>query len=319
MVALFPEIDPYDSEMLSVGEGHLIYWEVCGNPEGKPVVVLHGGPGSGCSPRFRRFFDPSKYRIVLFDQRNCGCSQPHASEPTIDLATNTTLHLIGDMEQLRQYLNIEQWMLFGGSWGTTLALAYAQRYPQNVSDMLLYGVTTTRQSEIDWLYRDLAPMFPEQWQQFVQGVPSDKRDGDLVAAYYDLLHDDDPDVHQQAAKDWTDWDLASASVDGNVSQPSERLDLDYMLARARIVTHYFRHGAWLDDGILLKNAHLLSGIRGILVQGRLDLQAPLRTAWELAQVWDSCELIIVDNAGHAASDDGMTEAIVAATNKLVSV
>ncbi len=315
MTTLYPEIEPYDQGMLDVGDGNLIYWETCGRPDGRPVVVLHGGPGSGCTATMRRYFDPAAYRIVLFDQRNCGRSRPHASDPNTGLSSNTTAHLIADMELLRRYLHIERWMLFGGSWGSTLALAYAQRCPNRVIGIILLGVTTTRRSEIDWLYRGVAPLFPEEWARFRAGVPEFERDGDLVGSYYRLLHDPDPAVRAKAAQDWHDWEAASVSVDPDARPAARWLEPDFQMARARIVTHYFYHNAWLDEGVLLREAGLLAGIPGVLIHGRLDLGSPLLTAWELAQVWPGSELIVVKGAGHTASDPGMTEALIAATDR----
>lgn len=315
MTALYPEIEPDEHGILDTGDGNLIYWEVCGNRDGRPVVVLHGGPGSGCSAAMRRYFDPTAYRIVLFDQRNCGRSQPHASSPAVDLSANTTWHLIADMERLREHLHIEHWMLYGGSWGSTLALAYAEKHPQRVTAIVIVGVTMTRRSEIDWLYRGVAPMFPEQWAKFRSGVPERARDGDLVEAYYHLLHDSDPAVREKAAQDWHDWEAASMSVDPNYRPSPLWLQPAFRMARARIVTHYFRHNAWLEDGILLREAGCLAGIPGVLIHGRLDLEAPLVTAWELAQAWPDSELIILNNAGHSPGDPGMTEAVIGATNR----
>ncbi len=315
MTAIYPKIEPYDYGMLNVGGENLIYWEVCGNPDGKPAVVLHGGPGSGCTTDMRRYFDPNVYRIILFDQRNCGRSRPHASDPNTDLSSNTTVHLLVDMELLRQYLKTERWMLFGSSWGATLALAYAEQHYDRVTSIVLAGVTMTRRSEIDWLYRGMAPMFPEQWADFCAGVPEDARDGDLVQAYYRLLYDPDPTVRTKAAKDWHDWEAASLSVDPDAKPGSRWLQPEFQMARARIVTHYFLHNAWLEDGILLRNAHLLVGIPGILVHGRLDLGAPLVTAWELNRAWPGSELIIVYGAGHSTSDPGMAEAIITSTDR----
>jgi proline iminopeptidase len=315
MTVLYPEIESYDHGMLDVGDGHGIYWETCGNPTGKPVVVLHGGPGSGCSTTMRRYFDPAAYRIILFDQRNCGRSRPHASDPTVDLSANTTWHLLADMERLRTHLHIDRWMLYGGSWGSTLALAYAERYPQRVTEIVIVGVTMTRRSEIDWLYRGVAPMFPEQWVHFRAGVSESERDGDLVEAYSRLLHDADPDIRAKAAQDWHDWEAASMSVDPNYKPSGLWLQPDFRMARARIITHYFRHNAWLEDGILLREAGKLSGIPGVLIHGRLDLGAPLVTAWELAQAWPDAELVVINNAGHSPGDPGMTDALIAATNR----
>ena len=315
MNALYPEIEPYNQGMLDVGDGNLIYWETCGNPDGKPAVVIHGGPGSGCTAGMRRFFDPEAYRIVLFDQRNCGRSKPHASDPNTDLSTNTTAHLLADMEMLRQHLHIERWMLYGGSWGSTLGLAYAEQFPERVTDMVIAGVTTTRQSEIDWLYRDIAPLYPEQWDHFRAGVPEDERDGNLVAAYYRLLHDADPDVRAKAAQDWHDWEIGLMSLDPDAKPSGRWLDPDWRMARASICTHYFHHRAWLEDGILLREADSLAGIPGVLIHGRLDLGSPLVSAWELAKVWADSELVVVKGASHSTSDPGMGEAIIAATNR----
>jgi proline iminopeptidase len=315
MGVLHPEVEPYDQGRLDVGVGNHIYWEQCGAPSGKPVVVLHGGPGSGCTAGMRRYFDPGVYRVVLFDQRNCGRSKPHASDPVTDLSANTTEHLLNDMEALRRHLNIKKWMIFGGSWGTTLALAYAERHPNRVTELVLFGITMTRRSEIDWLYRGVAPMFPEQWAHFRAGVPAKERDGDLVEAYHRLLNDPSPAVRAKAARDWHNWEAAALSADPYFKPGPRWSDPEFQLARARIVTHYFRQGAFLDDGILLRNAHILSGIPGILVHGRLDLGAPLATAWELHQAWPGSELVIVGGAGHSPGDPGMTEALLAATDR----
>jgi proline iminopeptidase len=315
MTELYPEIEPYAHDMLDVGDGNLVYWETCGNPDGKPVVVLHGGPGSGCSTGVRRFFNPHVYRIVLFDQRGCGRSTPHASDPRTDLSVNTTEHLLADIERLRQHFGIDRWLLFGSSWGSTLGLAYAERNPQRITEIVLVGVTTTRQSEIDWLYRGVAPMFPAQWARFCAGAPAAGGDGDLVEAYYRLLQDSDPVVRAKAAKDWCEWESALASVDPDAQPESRRLEPAFQMAFARIVTHYFRHNAWLEDGILLQNVGALAGIPGVMVQGRLDLGGPLVTAWELAQAWPGSELVVVSGAGHSSGDPGMSEAVIAATDR----
>ena len=210
MTDLYPEIEPHEHGMLEVGDANLVYWETCGNPRGKPAVVLHGGPGSGCSPRFRRFFDPSAYRVVLFDQRGCGRSTPHASAPDTDLASNNTANLIADIERLRQHLDIDRWLVFGGSWGSTLALAYAETHPDRVTEMILFGVTTGRRSEFDWTFRGgVAVFFPEQWERLRAGVPVAERDGDIVEAYHRLLHDLDPTVRQRAAEAWCMWESAT--------------------------------------------------------------------------------------------------------------
>jgi proline iminopeptidase len=303
MAESYPPIEPYDHGMLDVGHGNLVYWEVCGHPDGKPALVVHGGPGSGCGPGNRRSFDPERYRLVLFDQRGCGRSTPHASDPATDMSVNTTDHLIADMERLREHLEIEQWLLYGGSWGSTLILAYAERHPQRVSEIVIPGVTMTRPSEIDWLYRGVGRFFPDEWEQFRAGVPETERDGDLVAAYAQLLEDPDPDVRTRAAADWVMWEDAVISLEPNgkpnaySSRPPEAL-----LALVRICAHYFSHGAWLQDGELLRHADRLAGIPAVLIHGRLDMGSPLGNAWELARAWPDARLVVVGDSGHTGSD-----------------
>jgi proline iminopeptidase len=311
---LYPPIEPYAHGMLDVGDGNRLYWEQTGNPAGKPIVLLHGGPGSGWSAGIRRNFDPAAYRIIAYDQRQCGRSTPHAGEPTIDLSSNTTAHLLADLERLREHLEIQRWMLFGGSWGSTLALAYAERHPERVTGIVLVAVTMTRRSEIDWLYYGAARFFPEEWQRFRAGVPAAERDGDLVAAYHRLLMHPDPAVHQKAARDWFAWEWSLVSVDPETAPSPSSLEPRNQLAFARIVTHYFGHGAWLEDGALLRDAGRLAGIPGILVHGRFDCGGPLTTAWELAQAWPDAKLVVVPQAGHSPRDPGMQDAILAATD-----
>jgi proline iminopeptidase len=296
---------------LDVGDGHRVHWEVRGNPEGKPAVVLHGGPGSGCTDGLLRFFDPDAYRIVLFDQRGCGRSTPHAGAPVVDLSTNTTHHLLADIERLRRHLGIERWLVFGLSWGTTLGLAYAERHPERITELVLCSVATTRAHEVRWITRDAGRFFPEQWERFRDGVPPADRDGDLVEAYSRLLHDPDSAVREQAARDWCEWEDAHISAPPN---PRYR-DPAFRLAFARLVTHYWRHAAWLEDGILLREAAKLRGIPGVMVHGRLDVSGPLDIPWELSRAWPDSELVIVDEAGHSASDPGMAEAVIAATDR----
>lgn len=315
MKQLYPDIEPYDSGMLDVGDGNCIYWAVCGNPEGMPAVILHGGPGSGHSTRSARFFDPTAYRIILFDQRGCGRSTPHASDPNTDLSVNTTTHLLRDLERLRHHLDIDRWLVFGVSWGCTLGLAYAMQHRDRVAALTLAGVTTTRRSEIDWLYRGLAPLFPEQWDRFRLGAPAHARDGDLVAAYYDLMGNPDLAVRTRAAQDWHDWEAASISIHPHIKPSPKWADPRYRMARARIVTHYFHHNAWLEDGILLRQAHRLNGIPGVMVQGRLDLEAPPVTAWELSRIWRDGELVLVNNAGHSPAYPDISNAVIAATDR----
>ncbi len=300
MTTPFPPIEPYDHGLLDVGDGNHVYWEVCGNPEGTAALAVHGGPGSGCSPGMRQQFDPDRYRVVLFDQRGCGRSTPHASDPDTDMSANTTAHLIRDMEQLREHLGIEKWLLFGGSWGSTLILAYAEIYPERVSAAVIQAVTTTRRYEIEWLYHGVSRFFPEQWHRFRALVPAEE---DLLAGYARLLGDPNPAVRERAAVEWCAWEDAVISMEPN-GQPgaySARPGRD-LLAFTRICAHYFSQGAWLEEGQLLRDAGRLAGIPAVLIHGRLDLGSPLDTAWELAQAWPDARLVVVDDSGHTGSD-----------------
>ena len=297
----YPPIEPYDHGLLDVGDGNRVYWETCGNPEGKPALVVHGGPGSGCGTGSRRYFDPERYRVVLFDQRGCGRSIPHASDPAVGMSVNTTHHLIADMERLRDHLGVERWLLYGGSWGSTLILAYAERHPERVSEVVILGVTTTRRSEIDWLYRGVARFFPAEWDRFRRFASADGTG--LVAAYARLVGSPDPEVRARATWEWLAWEDAVISLEQNGS-PGAYSDRppEAAVAFVRICSHYFSHGAWLEEGELLANAGRLAGIPGVLLHGRHDLGSPLGTAWELAQAWPGSELVVVDDSGHTGSD-----------------
>ena len=318
MTDLYPEIAPYDSGMLAVGEGNAIYWETCGNPDGKPGVVLHGGPGSGCGEWFRRFFDPNAYRIVLFDQRNCGRSTPHASEPTTDLASNTTAHLVADIDSLRNHLDIDRWLILGGSWGSTLALAYAEAHAARVSEMILFGVTTGRHSEFDWTFRGgLALFFPEQWEELEAAVSGVERGGDILDTYHRLVSDPDAAVRAKAAEAWCLWESATPDWPPKTGLATRFRDPRYAVAFARIVTHYARHNAWLEDGVLLRNASILADTPGVLINGRFDFQAPIANAWKLKEAWPRAELVIVDDSGHGTSA-GMNSEIVRATRRFAA-
>ena len=303
MRQVHPPIEPYARGRLDVGDGNHIYWETCGDPAGKPGLVVHGGPGSGCSERMRKALDPARYRTVLFDQRGCGRSTPHAADPATDMDVNTTEHLISDMEALREHLGIERWLLRGGSWGSTLILAYAQRHPHRVSEIILVSVTTTRRSEIDWLYRGVGRFFPEAWERFRDGAPPEFRDGNLVEGYRRLVEHPDEAVRRRAAADWMDWEDAVISLESNgrPGQFNDRPD-DAKLAFVRICAHYFAHGAWLAEGALLRHAGRLAGIPGVLIHGRADLSGPAVTAWELARAWPGAELTVVDDSGHTGSE-----------------
>jgi proline iminopeptidase len=321
MAPLHPAIEPYDRGMLDVGDGQRVYWEVCGNPEGKPALVLHGGPGSGCTAWHRRLFDPAAYRTVLFDQRGCGRSTPHAAEPDIDLTANTTPHLLADIELLRGHLSIDRWLLLGGSWGSTLALIYAERHPDSASELVLWGVTTSSSREVDWLFRGgLAPLFPEQWHRLESALPpgARARDGDIVEAYSRLLHDPDPAVREHAAFEWCMWESATPDWPPATGLAARFTDPVFALAFARLVTHYIRHDLWLEDGIVLREAHRLASIPGVLINGRFDLQAPLAGAWELSRAWPGSELIVVEDAGHAGNTEGIARELVRATDRFAT-
>lgn len=316
---LYPETNAVQTGMLDTGDGNSIYWETAGNPAGKPALVIHGGPGAGSTPTLRRFFDPEQYRIVQFDQRGCGRSRPHASDPNTDLTTNTTAHLLADMELLRKHLNIERWLLFGLSWGSTLALAYAELHPKLVTEIVLGAVTTTRPSEIDWLYHGSGQFLPEQWDHFRSGAGASNPDTDLVAAYRRLLEHQDATIRERAAISWCEWEDAVVSTSPNAEPNPRYADPEFRMAFARLVTHYFTNGAWFDDGQLLAHADKLRGIPGVLVHGRLDLSSPLITAWQLSHAWPDADLIIADRSSHSVTDPDMLQALVAATDRFALV
>jgi proline iminopeptidase len=311
----YTAVEPIASGWLDVGQGNRVWWEEAGNPDGVPALILHGGPGSGNAASYRKFFDPARYRIVGMDQRGSGRSTPHASEDGVDFSVNTTAHLIGDIEALRQALGVERWVLYGHSWGVTLGLAYAEAYRDRVAAAVFSGVTSTRRSEVDWLYRGMAPLFPVEWERFKAGAPAGTPDEGLLAAYNALLFDADPAVRLKAARDFHDWDGAAMSSDPNAKPPSAWMDERYIVGRARICTHYFSNAAWLPEGQLLAEASRLAGIPAVLVQGRLDMQGPLVTALELSRAWPGSELKVIGGAGHSAGDGGMGEAIVAALDR----
>jgi proline iminopeptidase len=307
----YPELEPYEHGMLEVGDGNLMYWETCGNPDGKPALVLHGGPGSGCIPGLRRYFDPAAYRIVLFDQRNCGRSRPHASDPAVSLAANTTQHLLADIELLRAHLRIGRWLVFGWSWGCALALAYAQQHTERVTELIVTGAATGRRREVELLTRGLGRLFPADWARFRAGVPEADRDGSLAAAYSRLLSHADPAVRARAARDWCGWEEAMLPT----STHNPRYDdAKFRLCFARLVTHYWSNDHFLGDGVLLAEAGRLQPVPGLIVQGSLDLINLLGTPWLLASAWPGSELVLVDDAGHGGSD-ALAAAIVAATDR----
>jgi proline iminopeptidase len=302
MAEFFPPIEPYDSGMLDVGDGQRMYWETCGNPTGKPVLFLHGGPGSGSSPGQRRLFNPATYRAVLLDQRGSGRSRPLAGDPAVDLDTNTTHHLIADIELLRVHLEIEQWHVLGFSWGTTLALGYAQAHPERVSALVLGLVTTTSRREVAWLTEGVGRLFPEQWARFTAAVPAPYRSLPLVDAYAEMLNSAEAQVRDHAASEWCAWEDAHISL-GPDHAPNPRFDdpaFRYLFAR--LVTHYWRNGAFLEEDQLLRDAGTLDGIPGVLIHGRYDVSSPLETAWRLSQAWPTSELQVLDDAGHGSQE-----------------
>ncbi|WP_375424613.1 prolyl aminopeptidase [uncultured Friedmanniella sp.] len=308
-----PPIEPYDSGLLEVGDGNRVYWETSGNPDGKPALVVHGGPGTGSRPGPRRSFDPARYRIVQFDQRGCGQSLPPASDPATDMSVNTTARLVRDMERLREHLDVDRWLLFGGSWGSTLSLVYAEQHPERVSEIVLIGVTTGRQSELDWLYRDVGRFFPEAWEQFRDALPTSDRDGDLVAAYARRMEHPDRAVREAAAAAWCAWEDAVLSQEeyGSASPYSGRVD-DARLTFVRICSHYFANRCWLEDDQVFRDVGRLAAIPGVLLHGRLDLSGPAGHAWALHRAWPGSELTIFPGSGHKGSEamgDALLEAI----------
>jgi len=312
---LYPEIEPLETGMLDVGDGQHIYWEVSGNREGKPVVFLHGGPGGGTTPAHRRLFDPSRYRIVLFDQRGCGLSIPHASEPGADLSANTTWHLVADMERLRNHLGIDRWQVFGGSWGSALALAYAQTHPERVTELVLRGIFTLRRQELDWFYEGGASaVYPDLWEDFLAPVPLAER-AHLIEAYGRLLHDPDPEVHQAAAIAWSRWESSTITLLPQADTIARFTEPEYATAFARIENHYFRHGGWWEEGQLIRDAPRLAGIPAVIVQGRYDMCTPPMTAWDLHLAWPEAEFHLIADAGHAFDEPGILDALVRATDR----
>ncbi|MCS7482367.1 prolyl aminopeptidase [Umezawaea endophytica] len=292
--------EPYGEGFLDVGDGNSVYWKVFGNPDGKPAVVLHGGPGSGSPKKTQHYFDLAEYRVVLFDQRGCGRSTPHASDPATDLGVNTTDHLLSDVELLREHLGVERWLVFGGSWGSTLALAYAQRFPERVGELVLVAVTTSTRAENDWLYRGVGRFFPEAWERFRAAAEED----DLFAGYSRLLADPVREVRERAAAEWLLWEDTVLSLEshGRPDQFSGKPPSD-AVAFARICSHYWRHGSWLEEDALVRGVGGLDGIPGVLVHGLRDLSCPVEAAWRLHRGWPGSELHTVADAGHKGSPE----------------
>jgi proline iminopeptidase len=308
---LYPDIEPYRTGRLQVSPKHEIYFEESGNPKGKPVVFLHGGPGGGTEAKHRRYFDPAAYRIVLFDQRGCGRSTPFAS-----LEDNTTWHLVDDVEKLRSHLGIDRWQVFGGSWGSTLALAYAETHPSRVSELVLRGIFLLRREEIQWFYQEgTSWLFPDAWHEYLTHIPEAER-GDLLHAYHKRLTASDPAVQHGAAKCWSVWEGRTSCLIPNAELIARTAGDDFALAFARIECHYFVHDGWLTDGKeLLANVDKIRKIPGVIVQGRYDVVCPMKSAWDLHLAWPEADLRIVADAGHAASEPGIINELVSATDR----
>jgi proline iminopeptidase len=315
---LYPPIEPYESGELIVGDGNRVYWEQSGNPEGKPVVFLHGGPGAGTSSWHRRFFDPERYRIVLFDQRGCGRSTPHASEPGADLRHNTTWHLVADIELLRRNLGIAQWQVFGGSWGSALALAYAQAHPESVSELVLRGIFTLRRHELEWFYEGGASvLFPDLWEDFIAPIPVLERSR-MIEAYHRRLFDPDPAVHTPAGVAWSRWEAATLTLLPDPELVDGMTEPAAATAFARIENHYFLHGGWFEEGQLIAGVDAIRGIPAVIVQGRYDVCTPPMTAWDLHRAWPEAEFVMVPDASHSASEPGIATALRAATDRFAA-
>ncbi|TPK77015.1 prolyl aminopeptidase [Mesorhizobium sp. B2-4-17] len=307
---LYPEIEPFESGMLDVGDGHTIYWERCGTRGAKPAVFLHGGPGGTISPKHRRLFDPKLYDVILFDQRGCGKSTPNAS-----LEANTTWHLVADIERLRHMAGFDKWLVFGGSWGSTLALAYAETHPDRVSELVVRGIYTLTRAELEWYYQfGVSEMFPDKWERFLAPIPEAER-GDMMAAYRKRLVGSDRKAQIEAARAWSLWEgetitlLPEPETSGPFGQD------DYAVAFARIENHYFVHAGWLEEGQLLRDAHKLKDIPGTIVHGRYDMPCPARYAWALHKAWPKADFQLVEGAGHAYSEPGILDQLIRATDR----
>lgn len=310
MRSYYPPIEPYASGMLDVGDGHQIYWERVGTPGAKAAVFLHGGPGGGCNASQRRMFDPAKYDVLLFDQRGCGRSTPHAC-----LEANTTWHLVDDIERLRELCGIEKWLVFGGSWGSTLSLAYAETHPQRVTELVLRGIYTLTQAELDWYYQfGVSEMHPEKWERFIAPIPPAER-GNMMAAYHRRLTGDNEHEKLACAKAWSQWEGGTVTLLPDASMVDDFGGDHFALAFARIENHFFTHAGWLEEGQLQRDAHKLHGIPGVIVHGRFDMPCPLKYAWNLAKAWPDAELHIVEAAGHAMSEPGILDQLIRATDR----
>ena len=311
MQPLYPEIKPNENYQLDTDDGHQIFYEESGSIDGIPLVFLHGGPGAGCDPTHRRYCDPEKYRMILVDQRGCGRSTPHAS-----LENNTTQHLISDLEVIRKQLNIDKWVVMGGSWGTTLALAYAECHPKQILGLILRGVFLGRQEDVDWLYRDgTRRIFPDYWKEFMQPIPENERN-DIVDAFHKRLTGQNELAKMAAAKAWAYWEAKVATLEPNNSLVDHFAHPHLAMGMARISAHYFKNACFLKEGQLLQDAHQLKGIPGVIVHGRYDMLCPVENAWSLQAVWADCEIRIIRDAGHSATEAGIIDGLVRATKSM---
>jgi proline iminopeptidase len=307
---MYPPIEPYEVGSLDVGDGHTIHYERVGTRGAKPAIFLHGGPGGGINPDYRRLFDPSRYDLLLFDQRGCGRSTPYAS-----LEANTTWHLVTDIERLRQHMGVETWLVLGGSWGSTLAMAYAQTHPERVSELILRGVYTLTRAELDWYYQfGVSEIFPEKWERFIAPVSVADR-GDMISAYRKLLTSDDPGVQVEAAKAWTLWEGETITLLPNRDLSTAYADGHFALAFARLENHFFVHDCWMEDGQLLRDAGRMKGIPGAIIHGRYDMPCPVKNAYLLHKAWPDASLHIVEGAGHATTEPGILDQLIRATDR----
>ena len=308
--SLYPEIEPFESGMLDVGDCHTLYWERVGTKGAKPAVFLHGGPGGGISPKHRRQFDPKLYDVILFDQRGCGKSTPHAG-----LEANTTWHLVADIERLRAMAGFDKWLVFGGSWGSTLALAYAETHPERVSELVLRGIYTLTRAELAWYYQfGVSEMFPDKWERFLAPIPEAER-GDLMSAYRKRLVGDDRKAQIEAALAWSNWEGETITLLPEPETSGAFANDDYALAFARIENHYFVHAGWMEEGQLLRDAHKLKDIPGLIVHGRYDMPCPAKYAWTLHKAWPKAEFFLIERAGHAFTQPGILDRLIYATDK----